>query len=194
VWGVDPSAEMVARARAKPLPGGGFKRAPAERLPFKDGWFEAAVLRQVVHLLDRPRAFVELARVLRSDGRAVVATFAPEHFDRLWLAPFFPAVARIDRARFPSPAALATELAAAAFDAPRVRGLVQRGRMTRDEALARLRGRYISTLHLLDDEEYEEGLARADRELGAEIDYELRWVVLTVERRAGYGRAVRPAP
>ena len=36
VWGVDPSDEMLAEARARgPLAGGGFKRARAERLPFR---------------------------------------------------------------------------------------------------------------------------------------------------------------
>jgi ubiquinone/menaquinone biosynthesis C-methylase UbiE len=182
VWGIDPSAEMLARARAKPLPGGGFKQASAERLPFKDGWFEAAVLRQVVHLVDRPRAFAELARVLRPGGRAVVATFAPEHFGGFWLVRYFAAVERIDRARFPEPTLLAVQLEAAGFDAPRARRLVQRGRMSHAEALERLRGRYISTLHLLADREYEDGLARAERELPAEVDYELHWVVLTADR------------
>jgi SAM-dependent methyltransferase len=173
---------MLARARKKPLPGGGFKQATAERLPFKDGWFDAAVLRQVVHLVDRPRAFAELARVLRPGGRIVVATFAPDHFDGFWLVPYFPSVVPIDRARFPGPEAVSADLERAGFAAARVRHLVQRGRMTRAEALERLGGRYISTLHLLDEAEYEHGLARAERELPSEVDYELRWVVLTADQ------------
>ena len=40
------------------------KVAPAERLPFKDGWFERAVMWLVVHLVDRPQAFAEARRVL----------------------------------------------------------------------------------------------------------------------------------
>ena len=45
------------------------KVAPAEQLPFKDGWFERALMWLVVHLVDRPRAFGEAARVLAPDGR-----------------------------------------------------------------------------------------------------------------------------
>src|SRR3954454_9031691 len=56
VWGVDASAEMLAQARAKALPGGGFKQASAEQLPFKDAWFDAATLRQSVHLVERRAA------------------------------------------------------------------------------------------------------------------------------------------
>jgi SAM-dependent methyltransferase len=173
---------MLARARENPLPGGGFKRASAERLPFKDGWFEAVVLRQVVHLLDRRRAFAELARVLAPRGRAVIATFSPDHFGGFWLVRYFPAVERVDRVRFPDAPTLAEELAAAGFGASRARRLLQRGSMSRAAALERLHGRYISTLHLLDEGEFAEGLAKAERELPENVDYELHWVVLTADR------------
>ena len=91
-----------------------LKRASAEALPFKDGWFEAAVFRLVVHLLDRPRAFAETRRVLEPGGRVVLATFAPESLDRFWISKVFPAIVEIDRARFPTEAQLAGELADAA--------------------------------------------------------------------------------
>src|SRR4051794_31120234 len=74
VWGVDSSAEMLAEARAAPLPGGGFKQAPAERLPFKDAWFDAATMRQSVHLVERPATFREIRRILVSGGRLAIAT------------------------------------------------------------------------------------------------------------------------
>src|SRR4051812_17546658 len=60
VWGVDASEEMVAVARAS---GVNAKVAAAERLPFKAGWFDRAVVRMAAHLFDRPRAFAELHRV-----------------------------------------------------------------------------------------------------------------------------------
>ena len=75
-WGVDPSPEMleVARARAGSA---GVKLGSAEELPFKDGWFERATMWLVAHLVDRPRAFGEAARVLEPGGRFAVATFDP---------------------------------------------------------------------------------------------------------------------
>jgi SAM-dependent methyltransferase len=185
VWGVDPSEEMLARARA--VAGGrvGLKRGSAEALPFKGGWFERAVMRLVVHLVERPRALGELARVLAPGGRAVIVTFTPDHFERFWLTPAFPEVAELDRRRFPTPETLATELAAAGFGAVRARTLRQHDRLSRGQALERIRGRYISTLRLLDEATFAAGLARAERELPAEIDLRLEWAVIVAETPPG---------
>jgi ubiquinone/menaquinone biosynthesis C-methylase UbiE len=181
VWGMDASPEMLAQARAHAGKRVGFKLGRAEALPFKDAWFDRAVLRLVVHLVDRAQALPELARVLRPDGRAVIATFAPEHFEWFWLTKVFPEVAAIDRKRFPSPEQLADELVSAGFSAVRTRRLRQETRLTREEALERIRGRYISTLRLLDDEAFAAGLARAERELPAEIVSRLEWAIATAD-------------
>jgi ubiquinone/menaquinone biosynthesis C-methylase UbiE len=178
VWGVDPSPEMVQAARNR---GVNAKVARAEQLPFKEGWFERAVLWLTVHLLDRPRAFAELRRVLGVDARVVIATFDPSHFDRFWLNEIFPSLERIDRERFPTEDELAQELVASGFQ-PRVVRLTQRAEITREAALERIRGRYISTLELLSDEEYRSGLERAERELPSEIAYALEWLVVIAVR------------
>jgi SAM-dependent methyltransferase len=182
VWGVDPSADMLAQARAAAGKRVGFKQGRAEALPFKDGWFERAVLRLVVHLVDRERALPELARVVAPGGQAVIATFVPEHFDHYWLTAPFPQIAEIDRARFPEPATLAAELGDAGFDPVRTRTLTQRVRLSRDDALERIRGRYISTLRLLDEETVAAGLVRAERELPEEIESVLEWAIVSADR------------
>jgi ubiquinone/menaquinone biosynthesis C-methylase UbiE len=173
VWGVEPSPEMAARARDR---GVNVKVARAEQLPFKEGWFERAVLWLVAHLVDRPATFAELARVLAPDGRVAVATFDPEHFSRYYLNRLFPSLERIDRERFPEPPVLVQELEDAGFTV-RLLGLTQRAEIDREEALERIRGRFISTLRLLDDAEFERGFARADRELPERVDYELYWAI-----------------
>jgi ubiquinone/menaquinone biosynthesis C-methylase UbiE len=178
VWGVDPSPEMVQAARNR---GVNAKVARAEQLPFKEGWFERAVLWLTVHLLDRPRAFAELRRVLGVDARVVIATFDPSHFDRFWLNEIFPSLERIDRERFPTEDELAQELVASGFE-PRVVRLGQRAEISREAALERIRGRYISTLELLSYEEYRSGLERAERELPNEIAYALEWLVVIAVR------------
>jgi ubiquinone/menaquinone biosynthesis C-methylase UbiE len=71
VWAVDTSSEMVERTKSL---GVNARVARAETLPFKRGWFDAAVLRMVVHLVDRPRALAEAGRVLSPAGRLVIAT------------------------------------------------------------------------------------------------------------------------
>jgi ubiquinone/menaquinone biosynthesis C-methylase UbiE len=182
VWGVDSSEEMLGQARAVAGRSVGLKLGRAEALPFKNGWFERVVLRLVVHLVDRERAFPEVARVLAPGGRVVVATYAPNHFERFWLTSVFPEVKELDLARFATPEALVQELRAGGFESARVRRLQQRSRLSREEALERIRGRYISTLRLLDDKTFAAGLARAERQLPGTIDSTLEWAVVTAER------------
>ncbi len=174
VWGVEPEPEMAARARERVST---VKIAPAEHLPFKEGWFDRAVMWLVIHLIDRPQAFAEAIRVLKPDGRLVIATFDPAHFERYWLNRFFPSLEAIDRGRFPEPDALQAELESAGFaHVPLVR-LTQRAVIDRDSALERVRGRFISPLQLLDDDEYTRGLARMEKELPEQNEYALEWVV-----------------
>jgi ubiquinone/menaquinone biosynthesis C-methylase UbiE len=181
VWGIDPSAEMVALARER---GVNAKRAEAEALPFKEGWFERALLVLVVHVLDRPRAFAELRRVLSDDGRVAIGTFDHAQFDDYYLSPYFPSLAEIDRARFPTREGLGAELQAAGF-AARTLPVHQSTTLSRDRVLERIRGRFISTLLLLDEEEYAEGLARAERELPDQIETEQHLLAVVAD-------AVRP--
>lgn len=174
VWGIEPSPEMAALARERVST---VKVASAERLPFKDGWFDRALMWLVVHLLDRPRAFAEAHRVLAPDGRIVVATFDPAHFEGYWLNRFFPSLESIDRARFPDPAELQGELEAAGFSSVRLVPLGQRAEIGREAALERVRGRFISPLQLLSDEEFRVGLERMEAELPEQNEYRLEWLV-----------------
>jgi ubiquinone/menaquinone biosynthesis C-methylase UbiE len=174
-WGVDASPEMldVARARAGVA---GLKLGTAEQLPFKDGWFERATMWLVAHLVDRPRAFDEARRVLAADGRLAVATFDPSYFDAFWLNELFPSMEAADRERFPTGPELEETLREAGFE-PRLLHLSQRGSLSRDDALERIRGKHISTFDLISDDEYEAGLARAERELPERVDYRVEWLI-----------------
>jgi SAM-dependent methyltransferase len=182
VWAVDPSPEMLEVARRRVPAGVGLKVGSAEELSFKDGWFERAVLRLVVHLIDRPRAFAELHRVLRPTGRLAIATFDPGHFGGFWLNRLFPSLEAIDRARFPEPEPLHRELVDAGFDEVRSERLSQARRIDRATALERIRGRHISTFDLLDAEELAEGTARAERELPEQVEIRLEWLVVAAVR------------
>jgi SAM-dependent methyltransferase len=179
-WGVDASPEMleVARTRAGSA---GLKLGRAEELPFKDGWFERATMWLVAHLVDRPRAFAEAARVLEPGGHFAVATFDPSYFDEFWLNELFPSMEAADRARFPAADELTAALAA--FDEVRLIRLSQTGSLTREVALDRIRGKHISTFDLIDDEEYEAGLARAERELPERVDYRVEWLIADAVRQ-----------
>lgn len=174
VWGIDAAPEMVAAARRR---GVNAKAARAEQLPFKEGWFDRAVLWLTVHLLDRHRAFSELRRVLADGGRVAIATFDPSHFERFWLNELFPSLEHIDRTRFPTEGDLVEELVVSGFE-PQVVRLSQRAEITRDAALERIRGRHISTFDLLPDEEYQAGLGRAEVTLPDEIHYPVEWLIV----------------
>jgi SAM-dependent methyltransferase len=179
VWGVDVSREMLAVARTK---GVTVREASAESLPFKDGWFERVVMTLVVHHLNRPRAFAEASRVLGAEGRLAIATFAPEQFDAHYLGPYFPSIPVIDRERFGTEDRLVGELEAAGFGEVVTERLHQRTEASRDYALARIRGRHISTFELVSDDEYAAGLERAERELPKRVPVEQHWLVVTAVR------------
>jgi ubiquinone/menaquinone biosynthesis C-methylase UbiE len=68
VSAVDPSASFV-RAMRDHLPGVDVREASAERLPFEDGTFDAALAQLVVHFLADPVAGItEMRRVTRPGG------------------------------------------------------------------------------------------------------------------------------
>jgi hypothetical protein len=53
--------------------------------------------------------------------------------------------------------------------------------VSRAEALERIQGRYISTLYLIDEGEYERGLAAAEAQIPEELEYRLEWLVVAAE-------------
>jgi ubiquinone/menaquinone biosynthesis C-methylase UbiE len=178
-WGVDPSPQMLEVARSR-VGGAGLKLGSAEELPFKEGWFERATMWLVAHLVDRPRAFAEAARVLEPGGRFAIATFDPSYFEGFWLNELFPSMEAVDRARFPTADELTAELAS--FAEVRLTHLSQTGSLTREDALERIRGKHISTFDLISEDEYEAGLTQAERELPGRVDYRIEWLLADAVR------------
>src|SRR5919204_433053 len=180
VWGVDEAPAMLEVAREH-APGVRFKQASAYELPFKDGWFDRATMRLVVHLLERPRAYPEVRRVLAPGGRIAVATFDPSYFGLFWFRDYFPSMEEIDRARFPTRDDFERELGSAGFGTPRFTRISQRASVSREVALERIRGRHIATFDLISDEEFRTGVERAERELPEQVDYRQEWLLAVAE-------------
>jgi SAM-dependent methyltransferase len=195
VWGIDPSAEMLEQARRRPgAERVGFRQASLESLPFKDGWFDATHMHLVVHLVaDRSAAFAQLARVTAPGGRIAIATFHLEHFHAFYLNAYFPSIPAIDIARFPDPAVIATELEVAGYGDVQVEGVTDAVSSSSSDVLERVRGRYISTLSLIPDDEYRAGLAALERDIAAgreTFTYSLHWALITARMPAA--NAVAP--
>ena len=95
VAAVDPAEQFVAAARER-HPGVEVRVAAAERLPFSDGEFDAALAQLVVHFMEHPvRGLAEMARVTRDGG--VVAACVWDHAGKQSpLAPFWDAVHELD--------------------------------------------------------------------------------------------------
>ena len=77
ICGVDVSESMLALARARRPPAGSgpieYQEAGAHTLPYADASFDVAVCTQVYEYVDDvPAALLELGRVLRPGGRALV--------------------------------------------------------------------------------------------------------------------------
>jgi SAM-dependent methyltransferase len=180
VWGVDQAPQMleVARSRGSSVR---FKEASAYELPFKDGWFDRVTMWLVVHLLERPRAYAEIRRVLAPGGRVAVATFDPSYFGLFWFRDYFPSMETIDRARFPTTDDFEEELTAAGFAAPSFTRISQEASVTREVALERIRGRHIATFDLISEQEIAEGVARAERDLPERVDYRQEWLIAVAE-------------
>jgi SAM-dependent methyltransferase len=135
----------------------------------------------VVHLVDRPRAYPEIRRVLAPGGRIAVATFDPSYFGLFWFRDYFPSMEEIDRARFPTRDDFETELGAAGFGPPSFMRISQRAAVSREAALERIRGRHISNFDLISDDEYQTGLARAEEELPEQVNYRQEWLVAVAQ-------------
>lgn len=85
VCGVDPSPEMVARARAKAAKAGAdvrFEVGGIEALPFPDGSFDAVLSTLMLHHLSeegRRQGIAEVARVLKPGGRLLAVDIGGGH-------------------------------------------------------------------------------------------------------------------
>ena len=98
VVAVEPSAAMRAQRPQGCVPA---LDATAERLPFDDGAFDAALACVTVHQWsDTAAGLRELRRVAR--GPVVVLTFDGDALDLLWLAEYAPELIAAERRRYPA--------------------------------------------------------------------------------------------
>jgi demethylmenaquinone methyltransferase/2-methoxy-6-polyprenyl-1,4-benzoquinol methylase len=105
---VDRSTEMLARAAVKGLE---TVEADAQRLPFEEQSFDAAMMISMLHHVeDRAAALAEACRILRPGGRLVVKAYTSEDAETLWILEYFPSSRQWMQATHPPRAALLEQL------------------------------------------------------------------------------------
>jgi SAM-dependent methyltransferase len=164
-WGVEASTAMLEVARAQVPSTVELWQATAEALPFSEAFFERVYLTMVIHLLNRPVALREIWRVLVPGGRVTIMTPEWSSYERHWLTDFFPSHLQIEQSRFPRKEMLEQELLAAGFLPSSCFPLNIPRTWSKETAMRLIRERSISTFALLDEQEYREGVERAERDL-----------------------------
>jgi ubiquinone/menaquinone biosynthesis C-methylase UbiE len=149
-WGVDPSWEMMAKAKSRAA-SGRFKEGRAECLDFPDGFFDLVFSVDVIHHVeDRPAHFREASRILRSGGLVCTVTDSEEIIrHREPLSTHFPETIEIELRRY-----------------PRIVDL--RAMMSFRHALTDIqpyRNKAFSSLHLIEPEAFDRGLQRLEQDL-----------------------------
>jgi len=143
VYGVEPSAGMIARARRKNS-ALVLKQGDAAHLPFEAGLFQFVYMTVVIHHVpDIGAMFAEIRRVLRPDGRVCIVTQSHAQIAVRPIARFFPATVRVDQSRYPEG------------------DPVELG----DDFLALVQKKGYSMLHLISDDEYAAGLRDLETQL-----------------------------
>ena len=162
--GVDPSAAMLERARAR---SGAVElvRGRAEALPFPDEEFDLAFSVDVIHhVADRAAYFAEAHRTLRPGGRLCTITQDESMIRARWFRPYFPDTLEVERRRYPAPRTLAAEMTAAGFTNAGEQRVEWDVVVTHADAC---RAKAFSSLLLIPDDAFAEGLARLERDLRA---------------------------
>jgi ubiquinone/menaquinone biosynthesis C-methylase UbiE len=176
VAGVEPSPEMIARARVA-APSAWLARGRAEALPWRDATFDRVFcINALHHFPDRARFFAEARRILKPGGGLMTIAKDPHaEADTWWVYDYFPETVGIDRDRYARVRTLRGELSLAGFataesyEADHVEALTPASEALTSGLVDRA---YTSQLTVLTDEEFDRGVARiraADQDGGGAL-------------------------
>ncbi len=156
---VDPSYGM---ARTAARHGGvAAVRARGQALPFRNDTARLVYFHLSIHYGDWQMALDEAHRVLDEDAECWVWTMGERHHRNSFLARWFPSVGDIDTARFPDPERVVEHLRKT-FTAVESGEDVEAKEVPAGRWRAAAEARFVSTLQLLSDDEFRNGLAAFD--------------------------------
>jgi len=159
-FALDSSIEMLKHAVAKDK----FKRilwvgGDGQRLPFRDNFFDCIYMTLVIHHIEnREMALKEIYRCLKNGGNCVIMTNSHSRIRKHVLSDF-PGVLAIDLKRFSPIPLLKKNMVQIGFRDVHHHILTHdRGYVSAEEYLERVRNKYVSTLSLLSETEFQRGL------------------------------------
>ncbi len=159
IYAIEPSNEMLSEAIKKDKKRNiCWSKAQAENLPFSNNYFDCVYMTFVFHQIkDKEQALAEMHRVLKPQGKCVIMTTSTIHIrdSPLYL---FPGLREIDLNRFPSLPELKSMLHKGKFR--EVHYHLDRSETTRkpiEEYLKLIKGKHVSTLTLLSEEDFQKG-------------------------------------
>jgi SAM-dependent methyltransferase len=154
-----------------------------QHLPFKDSSFDCVYMTLVIHHIEDKESFLrETHRVLRRGGNCVIVTNSHSRIRRHVLR-YFPGIVAIDLKRFPSISSLKKAMTMIGFREVHHHIIRQdRGRISTEEYIERVRNKYISTLTLLSEDQFQKGLSIFKRKVrakyGSQIEQLDRFVLI----------------
>jgi SAM-dependent methyltransferase len=156
LYALDPSIEMlkqaVAKDKSKRIL---WIRGDGQRLPFRDSVFDCVYMTLVIHHIeDKELALQEIHRVLKKKGKCVIMTSSHARIKKHILR-YFPGVLAIDLKRFPTVPSLKNMMKMVSFKDVHYHILkYNRGYMSTNEYLKRVKNKYVSTLTLLSEDSF----------------------------------------
>lgn len=166
VYGVEPSAGMLAIAKSKQSKVI-FKQGNATELPFENEYFDFVYMTDVIHHVPGiGTMFAEINRVLKEKGRVCIVTQSHQQIENRPIVKYFPGTARVDKDRYP-------DIDEIIFEAEGQGLKLDKNTILYEDELVELDGEYLklvqkkgySMLHLITDEEYDQGLKQLRTEL-----------------------------
>ena len=168
VYGIEPSAGMLAKARQKNehiI----FKTGQADSIPFGDNFFDFVYMTDVIHHLPDIKAmFVEIWRVLNPGGMACVVTQSHQQIENRPIARYFPGTVEVDKTRYPDISKIIAVAKSCGFIQAECETYLEVPFELDASYLELVRKKGYSMLHLIPDEEYRAGLQALEQALGNE--------------------------
>ena len=158
--GIDPSRQMLARARTKSLTRTDYACGNGEDIPIRDASIDLVFMSMVFHHFGDPaRVAAECKRLLRPGGWALVRTAIQERIPSYPYVPFFPSSRPLLEQRLPSLDDVRRPFETAGLGLTGKDVLVQEIAATHSEYAERLALGADSVLASLNRDDFETGLA-----------------------------------